>query len=79
MDGREREYGKDPLGRTLRYCARWEGSELVAYRGGVLLWKRVLESPNTMLWHLYDAKGNRVTRVFTKGEPPHDFRREPRR
>lgn len=74
MDGREREYGKDPLGRTLRYCARWEGSELVAYRGGVLLWKRGLEGPNTKLWHLYDSNGKRVTRVFTRVEPPNDFR-----
>ena len=27
---REREYGTDPFGRSLRYCARWEGAELVS-------------------------------------------------
>mmetsp|Transcript_27780 Transcript_27780/g.89156 ORF Transcript_27780/g.89156 Transcript_27780/m.89156 type:complete len:84 (-) Transcript_27780:789-1040(-) len=66
---REREYGTDPFGRSLRYCARWEGSELVAYRGGVLLWKRALEGKHTMLWHLYDSAGKRVTRVFAREQP----------
>mmetsp|Transcript_27779 Transcript_27779/g.89150 ORF Transcript_27779/g.89150 Transcript_27779/m.89150 type:complete len:128 (-) Transcript_27779:789-1172(-) len=69
LDGREREYGTDPFGRSLRYCARWEGSELVAYRGGVLLWKRALEGKHTMLWHLYDSAGKRVTRVFAREQP----------
>jgi len=69
LDGREREYGTDPFGRSLRYCARWEGAELVAYRGGVLLWKRALEGKHTMLWHLYDSAGTRVTRVFAREQP----------